>query len=527
MKIALVNQSTLVADADVARMAEGVGDQMVVVATEYDRDVPDVVVAGATDPCDVRVVILDDADQAGALGYHSEDPSGQAYARVFARDSIAGLRGVAPSSLSGNQPSTDVLAYVAQVVSHEALEAFVDQSANDWADDGNGTEWAFECADPVESSTYAETISDGSAVTLSNWVTRAFFDPSAPSTAEFDYLGRLSAPLSLDAGGYKIVRTAGTAQAVFGDELPAWRREQHEAAERDARAGASTARLASRTGRRFRQVQEVHMTDPSIQQSADGFPEPIEADADDRTPADEQTDVAAARQDQLSRQDQAGINPLVSAGGGDQVSVAAERQAADAVTAVPAGTTSEPIQASGGGDQATEAALAYGSASAVASVTHNNDTPMIASPVIQGHGGTGGGVGDASGADGPQRDVFFGVGAASAPILAASGGDQASVAVERQRPPDATPVGNLHSDETPDYPEPVPAALLQQDNVSETGVEITRSVAVVDGETRTDEVRHDTVPEGLRGHPSLNDGQPVPAEGQPETGMVSDGDQQT
>ena len=248
MKIAVANASNLCANPDVQTATDAVRAQLVEVAAKYDREEPTVEFTGGLndpvpDDVDVVIVVLDDADQAGALGYHAETPDGRPFARVFARDSIAGLGGIDPATLTAVQPGAVVLALVAQVISHEAVEAFADSHANEWADDGNGTAWAYELCDPVESDTYTIDV-DGQTVTLSNWVTPAFFDPQATAPdSTFDYLGHLAAPLSIDVGGYAITETEGQPTETFGDELPAWRKAQHEARHPGSRTGKRFAHL--------------------------------------------------------------------------------------------------------------------------------------------------------------------------------------------------------------------------------------------------------------------------------------------
>ena len=59
--------------------------------------------------------ILDDSDQANALGWHTEDAQGRVYGRVFA----------SPVLDNGGNALTRSLS-VASVLSHEVLEAFID-----------------------------------------------------------------------------------------------------------------------------------------------------------------------------------------------------------------------------------------------------------------------------------------------------------------------------------------------------------------------------------------------------------------
>jgi hypothetical protein len=229
MQIAICNASTLVSNEDCQTLATalqaGNGD----IAEAWER--VSATVFFTTDPSSVNLaeedcllVILDDADQAGALGYHATTPTGQAYARVFARDSIAGLKGVDPASLTGVQPTADVLAYVCPVADHEAKEAFIDPEAGGWEDDGSGNAaWAREVCDPVESDSYSWGDGAGKVAWLSDFVTPDFFDPAAQD-GPFDHLGSVTGPLELATGGYAIVEQEGAVQQVFGETYAEWRK---------------------------------------------------------------------------------------------------------------------------------------------------------------------------------------------------------------------------------------------------------------------------------------------------------------
>lgn len=163
---------------------------------------PELVPAGAW-----PVVILDDPDVAGALGYHDLDPNGKPYARVFARPTLTA--GVSLSS----------------VISHEVCEAVVDPYANLWADANHGVSYAFEACDPVESDAY---MIDG--VEVSNFVTRAWFDPSA-TNGPFDHMHKLDAPFTMSPGGYLIKMVDGNITQVFGETYPEWRRSMKYSAQ--------------------------------------------------------------------------------------------------------------------------------------------------------------------------------------------------------------------------------------------------------------------------------------------------------
>lgn len=135
------------------------------------------------DPKREAIILLDDADQAGALGYHelvknSTVPIGFVFCRT------AQLCGV---------PWTSVF-------SHELLEQLVDPLC--------GVAWcgrwgqrfaaiALEIADPVEQDLY-----DIDGVAVSNFVLPAWFDASAQGEQPFDFLGLCSTPCTLRPGGY-------------------------------------------------------------------------------------------------------------------------------------------------------------------------------------------------------------------------------------------------------------------------------------------------------------------------------------
>lgn len=249
MLIAVQNLSTVVTDEDTQRMVAAVARQ---VRYHFSpgwglSPVPVVFYGkGAVLPVGADLIaILDDSDQAGALGYHDETPDGQPYGRVFAKPSLDNGGAVLTGGLS-----------VSVTFSHEVLELRADASCNLWADIGNGWEVALEVGDPVESDFYTH---DGVAV--SNFVLPAWFDPQAKQGARLDKQGTCTTPFEMTAGGYIIVRPCGkeqdvtaatdqpverTAQIRWGAEYPEWRKplKEHEAA-RSARRVAQSAKTAA------------------------------------------------------------------------------------------------------------------------------------------------------------------------------------------------------------------------------------------------------------------------------------------
>ena len=70
-------------------------------------------------------------------------------------------------------------------------------------------------------------------VSVSNFLFPSWFNPEATLklNAPFDYLKKLTAPFTMDAGGYMIVAIISkegqvTAEQIFGKDVPVWRQDQ-------------------------------------------------------------------------------------------------------------------------------------------------------------------------------------------------------------------------------------------------------------------------------------------------------------
>jgi hypothetical protein len=215
MLIAILNQSTLVSDADAATMTQAIAAQVRLDAAPLWDRAPAAVVFytdTAAIPAAAHGISIVDTIQdqpQGVLGFHTEDRGGKLWGVVAAK----------PELDNGAQVTTGDWS-VSSVLSHEVLEMFVDPNCNLWANDGKGSAYSFEVCDPVEAPSY--TVSN---VSVSNFVTPAWFDPLAPPTAQFDKLGHLNAAFSILKGGYVVYETAGKEQQRFGDEFPPWRKE--------------------------------------------------------------------------------------------------------------------------------------------------------------------------------------------------------------------------------------------------------------------------------------------------------------
>jgi hypothetical protein len=171
------------------------------------------------------IVILDDPDQAGALGYHTETPSGKIWGRVFVRPIVNRKGQMLYGPLS-----------VSSVLSHEIMEAYCDPDVNLWAMRLDGVMVAYEIADPVENDFYEISISDGTKVSVSNFVLPSWFDARPPEGARFDYMSKVTQSFTMSKYGYMVTLNprTGVISNVFGSmeskRMHSSRQSLHEAA---------------------------------------------------------------------------------------------------------------------------------------------------------------------------------------------------------------------------------------------------------------------------------------------------------
>jgi hypothetical protein len=214
MLIAIVNQSTRVTDAQASTMTQAIASQVKLDAAPLWDKAPAAVIF-YHDPTAVPktahgIAIVDtikDQPQ-GVLGFHTEDPGGKLW----------GIVAASPSLDNGGQVLTGDWS-VSSVLSHEVLEMYVDPNCNLWANNDKNRAYSFEVCDPVEAPTYVVD-----KVSVSNFVTPAWFDPLASKSATFDKLGLLKAPFTLLKGGYVVYASAGKEHQSFGAQFPRWRR---------------------------------------------------------------------------------------------------------------------------------------------------------------------------------------------------------------------------------------------------------------------------------------------------------------
>jgi len=215
MLIAILNQSTLVTNADAAAMTQAIASQVRLDAAPLWDRAPAAVIfytdPGAVPATAHGIAIVDTIqnEPQGVLGFHTEDQGGKLWGIVAAR----------PELDNGAKTTTGDWS-VSSVLSHEVLEMFIDPNCNLWANDGKGKAYSFEVCDPVEAPSY-----EVSGVSVSNFVTPSWFDPLAPAGAQFDKLGLLTKAFTILKGGYVVYESAGKEHQQFGAEFPAWRKE--------------------------------------------------------------------------------------------------------------------------------------------------------------------------------------------------------------------------------------------------------------------------------------------------------------
>jgi hypothetical protein len=231
MLIAIINQSTLVTNDQVNTMCQAIQIQLNLhVLPAWNMK------AGAVkfyaDPKKVPgyawvVSMLDNSTQAGALGYHSLD-NDKIDAFIFAQPVLS--NGGAVIVFDPNNPSQYT---VSATLSHEVCEMVGDRYAGGFSQGPQvtaGNLYCQELCDPVENDSYAVNVG-GTQIAVSNFVFPSWFNPEATAiNMPFDYLKKLAAPFTMDAGGYMIVASLTkegevTAKHVFGENMPQWRKD--------------------------------------------------------------------------------------------------------------------------------------------------------------------------------------------------------------------------------------------------------------------------------------------------------------
>ena len=190
IKIAVINESTEVTDAEVTSVVKALQQQ---VTHDFARawgvpaDLRFLPKAQKPAATEWWLVILDDADQAGALGYHDVTSEGLPLGKVFAKT----------TRIDGGEWTV--------TASHELLEMLGDPEINltVFVQDGDhptGRLYAYEVCDACEADSFGYTV-DG--VLVSDFVYPSWFESfRKKGSTRFDFRDHIKQPLELLKGGY-------------------------------------------------------------------------------------------------------------------------------------------------------------------------------------------------------------------------------------------------------------------------------------------------------------------------------------
>ena len=183
-RIAVINESTVIGDADVQKMLPAFEQQ-------WNKDLAPV--WGVDDASFTFIpkhrmpaagswwlVFLDDSDQAGALAYHDLTNEGLPISKVFVK------------TLKADNASVSVGA------THELCEMAVDPWLNSAYQDPKGVFWAGEVCDPVESDQYGYKIGD---TLVTDFITPDWYAYDHASK-KIDFKGHGHKAFDVLAGGY-------------------------------------------------------------------------------------------------------------------------------------------------------------------------------------------------------------------------------------------------------------------------------------------------------------------------------------
>jgi len=178
--IDVVNESSVMSDTDVMNITVALQHQVAYDFRPHWDAGCRLVQTKTVSPTSWALVILDDADQAGALGYHDLTAGGLPIGKVFART------------------TQDDGGEVSVTASHELLEMLADPWICNAVQIAATTFYALEVADACEADQYAYAAPNG--VFVSDFVLPHWFTGHAAGPA--DFRGHISKPYQLLPGGY-------------------------------------------------------------------------------------------------------------------------------------------------------------------------------------------------------------------------------------------------------------------------------------------------------------------------------------
>ncbi|HTW56883.1 MAG TPA: hypothetical protein VMD99_02005 [Terriglobales bacterium] len=188
-QISVINESTVLTDAEVIPVVAALQQQVTNdFRPVWGTDAELKMIPQGAQPLNGSwwLVILDDSDQAGALGYHDLTPDGLPMGKVFAASDLK----------SGTSWSV--------TASHELLEMLADPNINltVFVQNANaaGMLYAYEVCDACEDDSFGYPMNN---ILVSDFVYPAWFESfRLQGSTQFDRCNVIQSPLELVAGGY-------------------------------------------------------------------------------------------------------------------------------------------------------------------------------------------------------------------------------------------------------------------------------------------------------------------------------------
>lgn len=223
--ISIVNASTVVNDTDGAAVTTALQTQ---VSRDFapvwgiDATLTYVAKGHTAAPNTWRLAILDNADQAGALGYHDITSTGQPLGKIFAKTDIQ----------YGSHWSV--------TASHELLEMLADPWINlsvfDQSTMRAGRIFAYEVCDACEDDSFGYQINN---ILVSDFVFPAWFEGwRAQGSTKFDFGNHITKPFGLLHNGYISyfdVSRGGGWQQLLGESTPSMKSRARVGSRRERR----------------------------------------------------------------------------------------------------------------------------------------------------------------------------------------------------------------------------------------------------------------------------------------------------
>jgi len=241
-QISVINESTVLSDADVTPVITALQQQVTndfrpVWGTDAELTM---IPQGTQPPAGTWwLAILDDSDQAGALGYHDLTTDGLPIGKVFAASDLK----------AGTSWSV--------TASHELLEMLADPNINlsVLVQNANttGTLYAYEVCDACEDDSFGYTINN---IKVSDFVHPTWFESfREQGSTQFDKMNQIQNPLQLLTGGYigifNISEGSGWQQQTAERHPSNLRHRGHVGSRRERRSVPRTQWLTSLPQRRI------------------------------------------------------------------------------------------------------------------------------------------------------------------------------------------------------------------------------------------------------------------------------------